>query len=80
MFVEQDDRVAAPRGKLTTRAYWWAIAQIRREHASINGIRRQLCNSYSRGGGRDIDNIWDLCRTCNRQKGAQTLDKWNGYP
>ena len=42
MFVEQDDRVAAPRGKLTTRACWWAIAQIRREHASVNGIRRQL--------------------------------------
>lgn len=34
----------------------------------------------SRGGGRDIDNIWELCRTCNRQKGAQTLDEWNGYP
>ncbi|XVX20315.1 ISL3 family transposase [Actinomycetota bacterium] len=42
VFVEQDDRVAAPRAKLTTRACWWAIAQIRREHASINGIRRQL--------------------------------------
>jgi 5-methylcytosine-specific restriction endonuclease McrA len=35
---------------------------------------------FSRGGGRDVDNIWDLCRTCNRQKGAQTLDEWNGYP
>ena len=42
VFVEQDDRVAAPRAKLTTRACWWAITQIRREHASINGIRRQL--------------------------------------
>lgn len=34
---------------------------------------------FSRGGGRDIDNIWDLCRTCNRQKGANTLDEW-GWP
>ena len=40
VFVEKDDRVAAPRAKLTTRACWWAITQIRREHASINGIRR----------------------------------------
>ncbi|MBC9956184.1 ISL3 family transposase [Yimella sp. cx-51] len=42
VFVEQDDRVAAPRCTLTTRACWWAIEQLRREHASINGIRRQL--------------------------------------
>lgn len=41
-FLEQDTSVAAPRGKLTTRAAWWAIEQIRREHASVNGIRRQL--------------------------------------
>jgi len=41
-FVEQDVRVAAPRSKLTTRACLWAIEQIRREHASVNGIRRQL--------------------------------------
>lgn len=41
-FVEQDEQVAAPRGLLTTRACRWAIEQIRREHASINGIRRQL--------------------------------------
>ncbi len=41
-FVEQDERVAAPRSSLTTRACRWAIEQIRREHASVNGIRRQL--------------------------------------
>ena len=41
-FVEQDQRVAAPRAKLTVRACWWAIEQIRREHASVNGVRRQL--------------------------------------
>ena len=41
-FVEQDERVAAPRAKLTTRAACWAIEQIRREHASVNGLRRQL--------------------------------------
>ena len=42
VFVEQDEAVAAPRGKLTVRACRWAIEQIRREHASVNGIRRQL--------------------------------------
>jgi hypothetical protein len=41
-FVEQDERVAAPRAVLTRRACWWAIEQIRREHASVNGVRRQL--------------------------------------
>jgi transposase len=41
-FLEQDAEVAAPRARLTRRASWWAIEQIRREHASVNGIRRQL--------------------------------------
>ena len=41
-FTEQDERVAAPRAKLTLRACRWAIEQIRREHASVNGVRRQL--------------------------------------
>ena len=41
-FVEQDERIASPRAMLTARACRWAIQQIRREHASVNGIRRQL--------------------------------------
>jgi len=41
-FVEQDESIALPRTKLTTRACWWAIGQLRREHASVNGLRRQL--------------------------------------
>ena len=40
--MEQDERIASPRAVLTTRACRWAIEQIRREHASVNGIRRQL--------------------------------------
>ena len=32
---------------LTTRACRWAIEQIRREHASVNGVRRQLGTSWS---------------------------------
>ena len=40
--VEQDENIAAPRSSVTRRACRWAIEQIRREHASVNGIRRQL--------------------------------------
>lgn len=40
VFTEQDPDVAAPRALLTTRACWWAINQIRREHASIRGLAR----------------------------------------
>jgi transposase len=46
-FTEQDQRVAAPRAKLTVRACRWAIEQIRREHASVNGVRRQLGTSWA---------------------------------
>ena len=46
-FTEQDPDVAAPRALLTTRACWWAINQIRREHASIAGIARQLGTTWN---------------------------------
>ncbi len=41
-FTEQRDDLAAPRALLTTRARWWAISQLRREHASVRGLARQL--------------------------------------
>jgi len=47
VFTEQDTEVAAPRALLTTRACWWAINQIRREHASIAGIARQLGTTWN---------------------------------
>ncbi len=47
VFTEQDERVAAPRALLTTRACWWAINQIRREHASIRGLARQLGTTWN---------------------------------
>ena len=50
-FVEQDERIAAPRSSLTTRACRWAIQQIRREHGSVNGVRRQL--------GTGWRTVWD---------------------
>jgi transposase len=45
-FTEQDDKVARPRALLTTRACWWAIRQLRREHASVAGLARQLGTSW----------------------------------
>lgn len=46
-FTEQDPDVAAPRALLTTRACWWAINQIRREHASIRGLARQFGTTWN---------------------------------
>jgi transposase len=45
-FTEQDETVARPRALLTTRACWWAIRQLRREHASVAGLARQLGTSW----------------------------------
>ena len=45
-FTEQDDTVARPRALLTTRACWWAIGQIRYEHASVAGVARQLGTTW----------------------------------
>lgn len=46
-FTEQREEIAAPRALLTARACWWAINQIRREHASIAGIARQLGTTWN---------------------------------
>ena len=53
-FVEQDERVARPRALLTVRACRWAIEQVRREHASVHGLARQL--------GTTWDTVWTSIR------------------
>ena len=45
-FTEQDPRIVRPRGLLTTRACWWAIGQLRGEHASVHGLARQLGTTW----------------------------------
>lgn len=45
-FLEQDGQIAARRGLLTVRACRWAISQLRREHASVAGLARQLGTSW----------------------------------
>ncbi|MGH8939060.1 MAG: ISL3 family transposase, partial [Actinomycetes bacterium] len=44
--TEQDDRIARPGALLTTRACWWAIRQLRREHSSVAGLARQLGTTW----------------------------------
>jgi len=46
VLTEQHDDLARPRALLTTRACWWAIRQLRREHASVAGIARQLGTTW----------------------------------
>ncbi len=46
VFTEQDERVAKPRAMLTTRACRWVVEQVRREHASIAGLARQLATTW----------------------------------
>jgi len=45
-FTEQQEELARPRALLTTRACWWAIGQLRREHASVAGLARQLGTTW----------------------------------
>ena len=45
-FVEQVPSLVAPRGSITHRAVAWAIGQLRREHATIQGLARQLGTSW----------------------------------
>ena len=45
-FTEQDAAVAARRALLTARATGWAIGQLRRENASVQGLARQLGCSW----------------------------------
>jgi transposase len=38
--------LAAPRSLLSTRTCWWVIGQLRREHASVQGLARQLGTAW----------------------------------
>ncbi len=45
-FVEQLPTLVARRGSITKRAIDWAVGQLRREHATIAGLARQLGTSW----------------------------------
>ena len=44
--MEQVPTLVAARGSITMRAVTWAIGQLRREHATVHGIARQLGTSW----------------------------------
>ena len=46
-FTEQDEALAGPRALLSRRACWWAVGQLRREHASIAGLARALGTTWN---------------------------------
>ncbi len=46
VFSEQDETIARPRGLLTVRACRWAIAELRGEHASVQGLARRLGTTW----------------------------------
>ena len=45
-FTEQHPGLAARRALLTVRACWWAVGQLRREHASVAGLARTLGTTW----------------------------------
>ncbi|MEI2785855.1 MAG: hypothetical protein V9E82_09175 [Candidatus Nanopelagicales bacterium] len=45
-FTEQREDLAGSRALLTGRACWWAVRQLRAEHASVSGIARELGTTW----------------------------------
>ena len=46
VFVEDVPALVARRGSITRRAISWAIGQLRREHATVRGLARQIGTSW----------------------------------
>ena len=46
VFVEQHPHLVRPRGSLTCRAVTWAISQLHHEHATVQGLARQLGTTW----------------------------------
>jgi len=73
VLTEQHDDLARPRALLTTRVCWWAIRQLRREHASVAGLARQLGTTW-RTVWRSIKPLLEaMADDETRFEGVQTL-------
>jgi hypothetical protein len=46
LLTEQNAQLCRPRALMTSRACWWAINQLRTEHASVSGLARQLGTTW----------------------------------
>lgn len=71
-FTEQHDALAEPRALLTTRARWWAVAQLRREHASVRGLTRQLGTTWNTVWGSIKPLLEQMAADETRFAGVQT--------
>jgi transposase len=71
--TEQHDDLAPPRGLLTVRALWWAINQIRREHASVAGLARQFGTTWNTVWGSIKPLLETMAADETRFEGVTTL-------
>ena len=70
VFAEQVPALVAARASITARAIRWAIGQLRREHATILGLSRQLQVAWAVLS----HNLWVLARrpwACDRKAAAE---------
>jgi transposase len=65
----EDHPLAGPRGKLSTRAAWWAISCIQRDTASVAAVARRL--------GVDWHTVWDAITPLLREL-ADDPDRLDG--
>ena len=72
-FVEQDPEVCAPRGLLSTRAIRWAIGQLRREGATIQGLARQLGTTWNTVWSQVRPLLIEAANDPSRFEGVQVL-------
>jgi len=73
VFVEQHPALVAPRGSLTGRTVSWAIGQLRHEHATIQGLARQLGTSWKTVWRAVRPRLVDLAGDESRLAGVATL-------
>jgi len=72
-FVEQIPTLVAPRGSITRRAVAWAIGQLRREHATVQGLARQLGTSWKTVWRAVKPELERLADDSSRFEGVSTL-------
>ena len=73
VFVEQHPQLVRPRGSLTCRAVTWAIGQLRREHATLEGLARQLGTTWKTLWRAVRPRLVDLAGDESRLTGVSTL-------
>lgn len=73
VFVEQHPSLVLARGSLTCRAVTWAIGQLRREHATIAGLARQLGTTWKTLWRAVLPRLVELADDESRLGGVVTL-------